>query len=260
MLLDSQIKDILDVATRAGDFLKSQFYSPHIITSKSHINDLVTECDQHSEALIKDGLKKAFNGCSFLCEESGLETHNDSLTWIVDPLDGTVNFAKKIPFFCVNLALKLNQDILFALTLSPMTNELFMAQKGKGAFLNGEQIVVSRQNDINRSFGATGFPYKVQNNISISLKPIENLLSKGVPLRRLGSAALDLAYIAAGRFDVFFEAYLEPWDYAAGMLLIQEAGGLISDFQNNCLPITKGSTVLATNGLLHEAMIKEVTV
>jgi myo-inositol-1(or 4)-monophosphatase len=208
--------------------------------------------------MIKSELKKHFSGHNFLCEESGSELSTSEYTWIIDPLDGTVNFAKKVPFFAVNIALKKNTDIVFAATYSPMTSELFYALKSQGAYLNEKQIFVSNTDEITKAFSATGFPYRVQDNVSLSLKPIENILKMGAPLRRLGSAALDLAYIAAGRFDVFFESYLEPWDYASGMLLVHEAGGKITDFQNNLLPATKGSSVLATNSCLHQAMLNEV--
>jgi myo-inositol-1(or 4)-monophosphatase len=259
MLPEDKIFQILDIAKHAGQYLKEHFLFTHKIESKSHINDLVTECDRTSEDMIKEALKKNFEGCGFLCEESGQDNLNSPYTFIIDPLDGTVNFAKQIPFFAVNIALKKQNDIIFSTTYSPMTSELFYALKGKGAYLNNHQIFVSKQKELSKAFGATGFPYKVQENVKASLKPIENLLKKGVPLRRLGSAALDLAYIAAGRFDIFFESYLEPWDYASGLLLVKEAGGTISDFQNNPLPVTKSSNVLATNTYLHTAMYHEVT-
>lgn len=256
---DHTLTEVFYIAKQAGLYLKEQFHNKHHIKTKSHINDLVTECDKNSEQIIKNHLKKNFPDYNFLCEESGIEKTKSAYTWIIDPLDGTVNFAKKIPFFAVNIALKKHDEIVFAITYSPMTGELFHAEKNKGAFLNHQKIQVTQETLLEKAFGATGFPYRVQDNVSLSLTPISNLLKKGVPLRRLGSAALDLAYLAAGRFDVFFEAYLEPWDYAAGLLLVSEAGGTISDFQNNPLTATKGSSVLATNGHLHSAMHHEVT-
>lgn len=258
MLPEQTIAEVFYIAKRAGMYLKEQFHSKHHIETKSHINDIVTECDKNSEEMIKNHLKKHFPDYNFLCEESGIDNKKSVNTWIIDPLDGTVNFAKKIPFFAVNIALKKNDEIIFALTYSPMTDEIFHAEKNKGAFLNHQKIHVSQETLLEKAFGATGFPYRVQDNVSLSLNPIANLLKRGIPLRRLGSAALDLAYVAAGRFDVFFEAYLEPWDYASGVLLVSEAGGKITDFQNNPLTVTKGSTVLATNRHLHSAMHHEV--
>lgn len=249
---------VLAIAKKAGSYLKDHFLMPHTITSKSHVNDLVTECDSFCEKMIKSELKKHFPDYSFLCEESGYEFTDSDYTWIIDPLDGTGNFAKKIPFFAVNIALKKDTDIIFALTYSPMTDELFYALKSQGAYLNDTRLFVSPTQELKKAFSATGFPYKVQDNVPLSLKPIENILKMGVPLRRLGAASLDLAYVASGRFDVFFESYLEPWDYAPGILLIHEASGTITDFQNNPLPATKGSSVLATNGVLHQAMLNEV--
>ena len=258
MHLEDALKHSIFIAKQAGTYLKDSFNIPHTIHSKSHINDLVTECDKQSEEMIKSYLKQKFPDFGFLCEESGTHQSSSPFTWIIDPLDGTVNFAKKIPFFAVNIALKKNDEILCAVTYSPMTGELFSALKGQGAFLNEDKIAISSLNELSKAFGATGFPYRVHEQVAKSLTPIEKCLSMGMPLRRLGSAALDLAYLACGRFDVFFEAYLEPWDYAPGYLFMQETGAIITDFQNNRLTFTKGSSVVAANQSLHSAMLNEV--
>jgi len=139
-----------------------------------------------------------------------------------------------------------------------MTQELFYAIKDKGAFLNEKKIQVSSKDEIMKAFGATGFPYLVQKNVKKSLNPIEHMLKKGIPLRRLGSACLDLAYTAASRFDLFFESYLEPWDFAAGSLLVKEAGGTITDFENKIIPIFQASSIAASNGHLHKSLMKEL--
>jgi len=256
MFLDVYLEVSQQIALKAGSYLKKHFDQLHHIESKSHINDLVTECDKFSEAFIKKELQEAFPNSSFICEESGEDIHNSSLTWIIDPLDGTVNFTKKIPFFSVSIALLIDKKLSVGVIYSPMTDELFSAKRGCGAFLNGRKIEVSHQNDLSRAFGATGFPYRVQDHVDRSLIPLKKLLERGVPLRRLGSACLDLAYVASGRFDLFFEAHLEPWDMAAGALLVEEAGGKISDFENKSLCFTKSSSCQATNGLLHNEMMQ----
>lgn len=247
-----------EIAIKAGLYIKSQFFNKHSISSKSHINDIVTECDQASEEMIKSYLKNAFPHTSFLCEESKFDGVKGQDTWIIDPLDGTVNFANQVPFFSVSIALWVNDTIECAVIYSPMTEELFTAIKGKGAFLNDQKIHVSNRSDLSQSFGATGFPYLVQNDTQKTLKPIEHLLKKGVALRRLGSACLDLAYLASGRFDIFFESFLEPWDFAAGRLLVEEAGGVLTNFDNAPLPFFTSSSVVASNGILHNSLIQEI--
>lgn len=258
MTFKTYLDAAIDAALNAGAYLKEHYHTSHHIHSKSHINDIVTECDKTSEEMIKSKLKMLFPNHSFLCEESGSSGEFSQPLWIIDPLDGTVNFAKKIPFFCVSIALCIEEEIVIGVIYSPMTSELFYAQKDQGAFLNDQKIHVTQCSLLNHAFGATGFPYRIQDNVGASLHPIEKLLSLGTPLRRLGSAALDLAYVASGRFDLFFEAYLEAWDYAAGALLVKEAGGTISDFQNKPLNYKKSSSICATNTALHEAMIREV--
>lgn len=258
MNLDQHLNLAKETALKAGAYLKTHFHQSHLVSSKSHQNDLVTECDKHSEMLIKESIKKQFSHSSFLCEESGKEMHNSSLLWVIDPLDGTVNFAKKIPFFCVSLGLLVDNVLSMGVIYSPMTDELFTATKSKGAFLNGKKISVTSQKDLKSSFGATGFPYLVEKNVSMSIKPLEKLLSYGAPVRRLGSAALDLAYTACGRFDMFFEAYLEAWDYAAGSLIVKEAGGVVTDYQNQDLTFKTSSSVCAANASLHKDMINKV--
>jgi myo-inositol-1(or 4)-monophosphatase len=260
MNLEIYLTAAKQTAKNAGDYLIKHFHDAHQISSKSHINDLVTECDKFSENLIKKELSSQFPDHSFLCEESGMDLHENRFLWVVDPLDGTVNFAKKIPFFCVSIALVIDNRLSVGVIYCPTTQELFYATYQGGAFCNDKKILVSDQKDLKSAFGATGFPYRIQDNVEKTIKPIVKLLGMGVPLRRLGSAALDLAYTACGRFDLFFEAYLEAWDYSAGALLIQEAGGLISDFQNKSLTYKKNSSILASNRSLHEAMMSKVLI
>jgi myo-inositol-1(or 4)-monophosphatase len=248
----------IDCALKAGAYLKTHFNTPHTLVSKSHINDLVTECDQKSENLIKDLIKKHLPESSFICEESGRDDHQTSLVWIIDPLDGTVNFVKKIPFFCVSIALTIDNIPQLGVIYNPLSDELFYAQKGQGAFLNHNPIHVSCIKTLEHAFGALGFPYLVQNHLENSIHPLKNLLTQGVPLRRLGSAALDLAYLACGRFDLFFEAHLEPWDYSAGGLIVQEAGGRITNYHDQPLDYKHSSSVVATNTHVHSHMIDQV--
>jgi len=257
-MLDVFLTAAVQAATQAGYYLKSAFPRVHTIESKSHVNDLVTECDKTSEEMIKDLLRKQFPNHGFYCEESGKEDSKQDYTWIIDPLDGTVNFARKIPVFSVSIALLHEGKIQVGVVYCPVTDELFTAKRGHGAYLNQNKIQVSSVQTIKKSLAATGFPYLVENRVEACIKPIERLLAKGVGLRRLGSAAIDLAYLACGRFDLFFEVSLEAWDYAASALLIEEAGGILTDYHNQSVPFTRSSSIIATNGHLHKAFIHEV--
>ncbi len=262
MIFTDLTQSAVEIALRAGSFLKDSFAKPHQISSKEGKKNLVTECDLYSENMIVSFLEKKFPHDGFLAEEQGYKrsssTSDPEIFWVIDPLDGTVNFAYQIPIFTISIAACTQEEVLTGVVFQPMSGELFIAEKGKGAFLNGVPIRVSGETSLDQSLLATGFPYNIQEKLGDCINPLLSFLQKGLPIRRLGSAALDLAYVAAGRFDAFFEVELNPWDLAAGTLLVQEAGGTVSDYQGKALLPLYRSSLLASNSYIHEQMIHSI--
>ncbi len=241
-------------ARRAGDILRSGFGSVITHTSKEGIHNLVTEYDLRCEETIISFLREATPNASFLAEESGLSSSDNELTWIIDPLDGTVNFAHGIPIFCVSIAAAIGGVPICGVVHQPLLNETFTAISGEGATLNGISLHVSKTSQLKESILVTGFPYNVNENPLNCIDQFNKMISMGLPIRRLGSAALDLAYIAAGRFDGYWEASLHAWDMAAGALLVQEAGGMVSHYGGREYHIGYDS-IVATNGLIHNELV-----
>jgi myo-inositol-1(or 4)-monophosphatase len=211
------------------------------ITAKRH-NDFVTEIDQAAEAAVIDILKKAYPDHAFLAEESGATGKSDYV-WIIDPLDGTTNFIHGFPQYAVSIGLQHKGKLTQAVIYDPGRNELFTASKGRGAFLNDHRIRVSRRARLDDALIGTGFPFRELEHIDEYLRIFKTVTEKTVGIRRAGSAALDLAYVAAGRLDGFWEIGLSPWDMAAGALLIFEAGGLVSDFAGEANYFDQGRIV-----------------
>ncbi len=255
------IQKFLEVATQAaqagGEILQSFWGKLENIQEKTPGN-LVTEADTSSERVILDILKTAFPEHRILAEESGASGEiSSSYVWAVDPLDGTTNYAHHFPVFSVSIGLLFEGQPIVGVVYNPITNELFTAGLGLGAFLNGQSIRVSAVDELSASLLATGFAYdrtKVKDNNYAEFCYFTQV-TQGV--RRLGSAALDLAYVAAGRFDGYWERGLSPWDMVAGLALILEAGGKISSYDGTVVDIPSGR-VLATNGLLHRVMSQEL--
>ncbi len=247
----------IEVAKNAGKILLKGFGTTFSITNKEGKNNLVTEYDHRSEEYIIESLSKAFPNTTFLAEESGLSSNwNPEIPiWIVDPLDGTVNFAHNLPIFSVSIALSVEKEILTGVIYHPILDEMFIAEKGKGAYLNETKLKVSTCLNLDESFLVTGFPYNIDSNPGHCVDQFVQMLKRGIPVRRLGSAALDLAYVAAGRFDGFWEINLNPWDVAAGILLVQEAGGKVTQYNGDNYWITDNN-ILATNGLIHDELSK----
>jgi myo-inositol-1(or 4)-monophosphatase len=245
----------IETAKRAGKILLEGFGTSFKISSKEGKNNLVTDYDNRSEEFIINSLFKKFPDFSFLAEESGSSNnvHSDGYLWVIDPLDGTVNYAHNLPIFSVSIALIKNREILCGIIYNPVLDELFVAEKNKGSFLNSEPIKVSNCNKLDNSFLVTGFPYNIDSNPGHCVDQFVQMLKRGIPVRRLGSAALDLAYVAAGRFDGFWEINLNPWDVAAGVLLVHEAGGLVTQYNLDTYWIFDNN-ILATNGLIHKEL------
>lgn len=242
------------VALLAGDILVQGFSEAKIISNKGGVHNLVTQFDVTSERAIIDSLKKRFPESSFLAEESGGTERPEGLRWIIDPLDGTVNFAHGIPIFSVSIAAEVDGDIVAGAIYQPLLREMFTAVKGHGAMCNDVPITVSAQQRLQSSLLVTGFPYTMSENAPHTLEYFSRLVSMGVPVRRLGSAAIDLAYVAAGRFDGFWESALKPWDVAAGILIVKEAGGTVSDYAGADFTLAS-ATILATNTGIHQEFL-----
>ncbi|HSX10947.1 MAG TPA: inositol monophosphatase family protein [Chlamydiales bacterium] len=244
----------IEAALQAGELLRQGFGTQFSISSKEGRHNLVTEYDHKSEKLILDFLRQEIAGSNFLAEESGASGKDvGGVLWIVDPLDGTVNFAHQIPMFAVSIAAKLEGKVVSGVIYQPITHELFVAEIGKGAFLNGNPLRVSEVRRIENAIMATGFPYDLAKNPFHCIDHFVDILKLGIPIRRLGAAAIDLAYTAAGRFDGFFEVELAPWDVAAGKLLIEEAGGKVTQWDKGAFDLFSRGPILASNGHIHDA-------
>ena len=248
---------IIDAAKAGGEQIQHFFQGEFKISNKEGINNLVTEADHAAEKAIIYTIKNRFPGHHILSEESGDLIQDSNFKWIIDPIDGTVNFAHGIPLNCVSIALEHNGEIVMGAVYNPHLNELFFAEKGKGATLNDKPIQVSTEDKTIKACLVTGFPYTYINLTNGPLEIFERFIRKGVPVRRLGSAAIDLCWVAAGRFDGFYEHKLEAWDSAAGYLIVEEAGGKVTDFKGEKFSVYQHK-VLATNGRIHEEMLKVI--
>jgi len=254
----SELKEVLLEATyEAGEIIQSYFNGTFKIDHKEGINNLVTEVDKLAETRIIEIIKKYFPSHAIISEEIGELKKDSPYQWIIDPIDGTVNFAHAIPICCVSIGLKHGDDMLLGAVYNPMMDELFLAEKGKGATLNGKPISVSKKSEFKTACLVTGFPYTWPDSKEHPIKVFERFILEGIPVRRLGSAALDLCWVACGRFDGFWEYNLSAWDVAAGYLIVHEAGGTVTNFEGAPYNVFDRET-LATNGLIHEEMLRQI--
>lgn len=237
----------------SGKILKSYFGNIFDIRKKGAV-DLVTEADTASEKVIIGIIRKAFPQHSILAEESGLDQEDADHQWIIDPLDGTVNFAHQVPIFSISIAYAFKGTPVMGIVLNPVTGELFSAVAGEGAFLNNRPIRVSNTRAMQESLLATGFPYDLLSIFDTITGRLTNCLRAAQGIRRMGSAAIDICAVACGRFDGFWEQNLHPWDTAAAMLIALEAGAVVTDFANNPFTVDK-KEILATNGKIHADML-----
>lgn len=243
----------IEAALLAGELLRQGFGTHFSILSKEGKHNLVTEYDHRSEKTIIDFIGQHVPESHFLAEESGSTGKGEGVLWIIDPLDGTVNFAHQIPIFAVSIAAQREGKIVSGVIYQPITHELFVAEIGKGAFLNGQRLKVSDVREIEMAILATGFPYDLAKNPLHCIDHFVDILKLGIPIRRMGAAAIDLAYTAAGRFEGFFEVKLSPWDIAAGKLLVEEAGGQVTYWDQKPMDIHVCETIFASNGHIHSA-------
>lgn len=249
---------LIKAATEAGMLIKEKINGKFSVEKKSGPNDLVTEVDKASEALIMNIIRESFPDHFILSEEIGEIKMDSSYKWIIDPIDGTVNFANGIPLCCVSIGVEKDGEMILGAVYNPMMNEFFFAEKGAGAFLNEKQIHVSDQTQVLHSCLVTGFPYTYLDMENGPLDIFARLVRKGIPVRRLGSAAIDLCWVAAGRFDGYYEHKLNAWDSAAGFLLVEEAGGKVTDFKGAPYSPYQPQLV-ATNGAIHNELLRWIS-
>ncbi len=251
------LQETLIKATRAGAAVLEKFFNAKDlhITNKEGINNLVTEADHAAEKAIIETIRAAFPDHYLLTEESGELPTSSNYKWIIDPIDGTVNFANGIPICCVSIGVEKDGQMIHGAVYNPIFNEFYLAEKGKGATLNGQPIQVSEKAEVSSSCLVTGFPYTYLDMPNGPLQCFERFIRKGIPVRRLGSAAIDLCWVAAGRFDGFYEHKLQAWDSAAGFLMVEEAGGKVTDFNGNHYSPYQPH-LLATNGKIHDEMLQ----
>ncbi len=245
---------LIKAAQAAGALIQERINGKFSVETKAGPNDLVTEVDKASEALIMDIIRQDFPGHFILSEEIGEVKMDSSTKWIIDPIDGTVNFANGIPLCCVSIGIEHEGNMIMGAVYNPMMNEFFFAEKGKGAFLNDNSIRVSQQDQVKHACLVTGFPYTYLDMENGPLEVFSRLIRKGIPVRRLGSAAIDLCWVAAGRFDGFYEHKLNAWDSAAGFLMVEEAGGVVTDFAGDAYSPYQPH-IVATNGKIHQELL-----
>jgi len=253
---------MIDAARKAARGLARDFGEvTELQVSKKGAADFVTNADLKAEQTLFEILTKARPGYSFLGEERGMIEGTDKThTWIVDPLDGTTNFMHAIPHFAVNIALQREgEGVVAGVTYNPITNEMFWVEKGKGAFLGAEKrLRVAARRNLDESVLATGVPFAGKPGHGQFLKELHQVSQKVAGVRRFGSAALDLAWVAAGRFDAYWERNLNPWDIAAGVLMIQESGGKVSTIDENDLDVVNGKSILASNQDLYPQILEKL--
>lgn len=248
------INDLKRLARQAGAILCAGYDKTHEINYKG-ATDLVTEIDHQSEAYLIEEIQTCFPGHCILAEESGSTNEENRHCWYVDPLDGTVNYAHGIPIFCVSIAYAVEGQVKLAAVFDPMRNEMFFAERGRGAMLNDKPLSVSQPQDLKRSLLVTGFPYNAWVSPENNLDHFNRFTRLAQGLRRLGSAALDLCYIAAGRFDGYWEISLNPWDVAAGGLIAEESGAVVTNLEGGADYISPPCSLLAASPKIHDQML-----
>jgi myo-inositol-1(or 4)-monophosphatase len=244
---------MINAARRAAKSLRRDFGEVEALqVSKKGAADFVSAADIRAEQAIFEDLSKARPRFGFVMEEKGeIEGADNSNRWVVDPLDGTTNFLHSLPHFAISIALERDRQPIAGVVYNPATDELYWAEKGEGAFLNERRLRVSARSELDSALFATGLPFKGRPGLAQALAEAGRVLEQTAGVRRFGSAALDLAYVAAGRYDAYWERGLNPWDVAAGIVLVREAGGVVSEIDGGAKPQSAGS-ILASNVDLHE--------
>jgi len=247
---------LIKAAVESGKILKENFGGIYKISSKEVLSNLVTEIDKRSEEKIFEIIRKDFPGHYILSEEAGAIKQESDFKWIIDPIDGTVNYAHSIPLTCVSIAVEKNGEIILGVVFNPISGEFFFSEKGSGSFLNDEKIAVSDCTDLRKALLVTGFPYDSSSYNPDPVSVFKKFILKDVPIRRLGSAALDLCWTACGRFEGFWEYNLNAWDVAAGYLILTEAGGIVTNLSGEKFSIYGKELLAVNNPEIQKAMLE----
>lgn len=255
----ANINVMVKAAEKAAKSLLHDFNEvENLQVSVKSLGDFVSTADTRAERIIRSELEKARPSYGFLMEEGGeIEGKDSRFRWIIDPLDGTTNFLHGVPHFCISIALECDKEIICGVIYDPVKNELFWAERGAGAFLNQTRIRVSKRKNLNESLLATGIPFGegAKKNLSLLLKQLDHIMPFVSGVRRMGSAALDLAYVAAGRVDAYFETGISYWDIAAGIILVKEAGGYVTEIKGGD-KVVENKNILASNEVLYSTLVK----
>ena len=247
---------LIKAAIESGKILRENFGGVYKISSKEVLSNLVTEIDRKSEEKIFEIIRNDFPGHYILSEEAGALKQESDFKWIIDPIDGTVNYAHSIPLTCVSIAVEKNGEIILGVVFNPISGEFFFSEKGSGSFLNDEKITVSDCSDLRRSLLVTGFPYDSSSYKPDPVSVFKKFIMKDIPIRRLGSAALDLCWTACGRFEGFWEYNLNAWDVAAGYLILTEAGGIVTNLSGEKFSIYGKELLAVNNTQIQKAMLE----
>lgn len=249
------IEKVIQIAKEAGEIVREGFGKNISIEYKTNSSNLVTEIDKKSELAIINFIHKNFPSHTILAEESGKHFFGSEYLWVIDPLDGTTNFAHGLPIFSVSIGVLKNNEIIAGVVYDVMNDKVFSAEKGGGAFRDKTRLHVNYNDKLDESVLVTGFPYDIKDNPYNAIEIFSSFLKKARAIRRLGSAAIDFCYVAAGVFDGFWEVNLNPWDVCAGKLLVEEAGGVVTNFKNDRIDIYS-KQFLASNNKVHSAMLE----
>ncbi|HET54647.1 MAG TPA: inositol monophosphatase [Ignavibacteria bacterium] len=252
------LNKIIEIAKEAGEIAREGFQSKFEVDYKSNSSDLVTEYDKKVESAIINFIKKEFPTHSILAEESGQSEKSSEFRWVIDPIDGTTNFAHGLPIFSVSIGVQRNGNTIYGVVNDVMMNTIYSAEFGNGSYSNNTKLKVSSNFELKKSLLVTGFLYDLENYLPNILEKFSEFLLKSRAVRRLGSAAIDFCYVAAGVFDGFWEMNLHPWDMCAGKLIVEEAGGLVTNFTGKDIDIFS-KEILATNGRIHSQMREILT-
>ena len=247
------LNKVIEIAKEAGEIAREGFGTNFNVEYKTNSADLVTEYDKKCEVAIVNFIQKEFPAHSILAEESGESENKSEYRWVIDPIDGTTNFAHGLPIFSVSIGVQKNGKTICGVVNDVMMNSIYSAELGGGAFRNSQKIKVSSNEDMSKSVLVTGFPYDIKNHVPRITDKFAEFLVSSRAVRRLGSAAIDLCYVAAGVFDGFWEMKLHPWDYCAGKLILEEAGGKLTNFKGDDIDIFS-EEILASNGKIHKQM------
>lgn len=246
-------KVAVHAALRAGNYIRKNIGKTKVIRYKGEIN-IVTDIDKKAESVIVEAIRREYPSHHFLAEETSYKGSDLDFTWIIDPLDGTTNFLHGFPFFSVSVALSHRGNVVMGVVYDPTRDELFHAEKGKGAFLNRKRIHVSKVKVLKKALLSTGFAYNVKRVKNNNIDNFVKFMKASQAVRRAGSAAIDICYVACGRFDGFWELYLHPWDTAASTLIVKEADGRVTTFDSSKYNICS-KEILATNSKIHAQMV-----